>query len=137
MTKGRDSVVNVALRVKDVDATLERLVVQGVHILQAVQTLSDASGYVRLCTVKSCVGNVVHTLVDDSNYAGAFLPGFQSVDSVEQILVDSSDPKCHEISRGDITHVDHIAFACQVGSSASIMHWYERCFGMKRFFINR
>lgn len=35
------------------------------------------------------------------------------------------------------THVDHIAFACEAGKSSKLISWYECCFGMKRFAVNR
>lgn len=128
----RDSVFNVALCVKDIDSCLKRIAGQGVQILKPIRTLSDATGTLRICTVKSCVGNVVHTLIDSSKYSGAFLPGFQLLDSSGGL-----DNNHQDISRGDLFYVDHIAFSCHRGSSASVLEWYEKCFGMKRFFINR
>jgi 4-hydroxyphenylpyruvate dioxygenase-like putative hemolysin len=135
-----DSVFNVALRVKNIDGCVARLAKHNVQIVKPLQTISDHVGSVRVCTIKSCVGNVVHTLVDDSRYSGLFLPGFDSIDNRRDLLLDDQEAKeCASFSpsTSDLHHIDHVTLCTHCGSSASVINWYEHCFGMKRFFINR
>ena len=142
-TLHRDSVFNVALRVNNIEGCVNRLLNQNVQIIKPLQTLSDHAGSVRVCTVKSCIGNVVHTLVEDSKYSGLFLPGFEDTKYCDKISIDKDETQtrkeeeCAHTSAGDLRHIDHVTFCTHCGSSASVINWYEKCFGMKRFFINR
>ena len=138
-TLQRDSVFNVALRVHDIEGCVNRLSNQNVQIIKPLQTISDNSGSVRMCSIKSCVGNVVHTLVDDSRYSGLFLPGFVSTENCGKISSGKNEAetwKEKEVA-GDLHYIDHVTLCTHCGSSASVISWYERCFGMKRFLINR
>ncbi|XP_052772922.1 4-hydroxyphenylpyruvate dioxygenase-like protein [Mya arenaria] len=120
-----DSVYNVALQVKNIQAITERLSRSGVTIAKPLQTASDNHGEVKLAIVRSCIGNVVHTLIEDAGYKGPFLPQFTPVS-------DSGDQ-----SQKLTTHLDHVTFACDSGDSGRILDWYSNCFGMRRFLISR
>ncbi|KAL8601249.1 hypothetical protein ACOMHN_003193 [Nucella lapillus] len=138
----RDSVFNVALRVNNIEGFVNRLSKQNVIFIKPLQSVSDHVGSVRVCMVKSCLGNVVHTLIEDTDYGGFFLPGFQAAEQHSENFVGnvgnanltgSEQPP----SVIDLHDVDHVTFCLPRGSSASTIDWYENCFGMKRFFINR
>ncbi|CAK9305052.1 unnamed protein product [Gordionus sp. m RMFG-2023] len=45
-------------------------------IVQPVTEISDEFGCLKYAIIRSCVGNVVHTLIDDSEYGGPFLPNY-------------------------------------------------------------
>lgn len=123
------SVHNVALKVKDVQFCVNRLVKCGGQVIKPVTTVNDENGEVKIAIVKSCIGNVIHSLIQLDKYTGEFLPHF----------TDTAGVKCGSTTTGDvhITHFDHVTFACTQGSSQEILQWYERCFGMNRFLINR
>ncbi|XP_076439542.1 4-hydroxyphenylpyruvate dioxygenase-like protein [Babylonia areolata] len=137
----RDSVFNIALRVKNIEGFVNRLSKQNVQFIKPLQTVSDPMGSVRVCMVKSCVGNVVHTLVEDSQYSGFFLPGFQTAENDKQTICDVDEMSLTGLSSPrpaiDLQHIDHVTFCVPRGSSVDMIKWYEKCFGMKRFFINR
>ena len=124
-TSKNDSVFNVALKVKNVENCVNEMTRSGVTVLKEPQTLKDSQGSVCFAVVKSCVGNVVHTLIQNEDYNGIFLPGFDGL---------SSD---YDIESPLISHFDHIAFVLQQGQSSEVLDWYSRCFGMKRFLINK
>lgn len=125
---GIDTVFNVALKVKNVASCIERLSRSGVEVVRPVKTYSDIHGQVTVAVVKSCIGNVVHTLIDDAKYKGVFLPDFQSLERSKETL------GCQDNLL--VTHFDHVTFACNCGDSDRILQWYSRCFGMKRFMMN-
>ncbi|XP_045190695.2 4-hydroxyphenylpyruvate dioxygenase-like protein [Mercenaria mercenaria] len=124
-----DSVFNVALKVKNIASCVEKLSRSGVKILRPVKKYNDKYGEISLAVVKSCIGNVVHTLIQDENYSGVFLPGFNPVDNVH-----NNDLQLAQSSL--VTHFDHVTFACDCGDSDRILEWYSKCFGMKRFMMN-
>lgn len=119
-----DSVFNVALKVKSLMQVLDKFSRSGVSILKPATKLSDKFGSISFAVVKSCVGNVVHTLIDDSNYKGIFLPDFEA---------DKNFSGSSEL----VSHFDHVTFACACGDSGRILDWYAHHFGMRRFLINR
>ncbi|CAL8110885.1 unnamed protein product [Orchesella dallaii] len=131
-----DSVFNVAIEVVNVEDCVNSIRnISKDLVLKDVTRRFDSDpelGYVDYAVIKSCCGNVVHTLVQKSHYRGWFLPGFYAVNQEEK---PASDVK----NSGIITmsHFDHFTFACRVGESDEIMDWYERAFGMKRFITNR
>lgn len=122
------SVFNVALKVKDIESFVQRLSRSGVSVLSPVKTYTDEHGHVSLAIIKSCIGNVVHTLIQDENYKGVFLPGFKLFTSTD----DQSD-----LPNRLVSHLDHVTFACECGDSSQILDWYSSNLGMRRFLINR
>lgn len=126
LVKSRNTCSNVALKVKDVTACVQRVCRAGGTVLKPPRTISDDNGSVEVATIKSCVGNVIHTLINDSNYKGCFLPGFETVES-----------QINKQGNPLVTHIDHVTFACGIGTSASVLKWYEDNLGMNRFMINR
>lgn len=127
--KTPSSVFNVCLAVNNIEQQVERLQNCGVTFVRPLETISDENGWVTLTTIRSCVGNVVHTLIERRNYRGRFLPGFISKSDCE--IADEKEKSFL------YTNFDHVTFAVYSGTSTSVIRWYERCFGMSRFNINR
>lgn len=122
----KNTCCNVALKVKDVTGCVQRVCRTGGIVLKPPRTITDDYGSVEVATIRSCVGNVVHTLINDSNYTGCFLPGFEAVECTVKNLVKPL-----------VTHIDHVTFACKMGTSSTVLKWYEDNLGMNRFMINR
>lgn len=122
-----DTVCNVGLKVKSVSACVERVLKTGGNVLKPPTKVCDTHGSVDIAIVKSCVGNVVHTLVQNDNYHGEFLPQF------DYETINST----YDIDNQNITHFDHVTFACTTGTSSEVLQWYEDVLGMQRFLMNR
>ncbi|XP_071488068.1 4-hydroxyphenylpyruvate dioxygenase-like protein [Diadema antillarum] len=157
-----DTVCNVAFEVCDVEATVKRANSGGAQVLCQPTVIRDPHGYVEVAAVKSCVGNVVHTILNTKQYKGTFLPGFSSVtcnpnesddvalngsiynvvdqdltssteaDSQTPVINDTEDARMKPL----VTHFDHITFAVPTGASHEVLDWYENCFGMNRFWLD-
>nr|XP_033771426.1 4-hydroxyphenylpyruvate dioxygenase-like protein [Geotrypetes seraphini] len=121
-----DTASNVSFEVEDVGSLCKQLHAHGCQILIPPTEIHDDSGCVIYSVIKSIVGNISHTLIDRSRYKGEFLPGFQVIDSPA-------------IPSGltEITHFDHVTYACPQGSSTQILKWYEKCFGFQRFQLHQ
>ncbi|KAE8609940.1 hypothetical protein XENTR_v10011955 [Xenopus tropicalis] len=117
-----DTACNVSFEVEDVPGLYRHLVDEGCQLLLPPTELHDDFGSVTYCIVKSVVGNVSHTLIDRRHYKASFLPGFKYLKN-----------NTNNLSSGNLTHVDHIAYACPFGTSPSILEWYRRCFGFQHF----
>ncbi|KAK7009789.1 4-hydroxyphenylpyruvate dioxygenase-like protein isoform X1 [Biomphalaria glabrata] len=125
----KDSVFNIAFQVKNIDAFIQRLENQGVDLSKSLRVLSDSEGTVRTCVVKSIVGDVHHTLIEKSDYAGVFLPCFEPV--------GQGNLQSDQHAEQSLIYFDHAAMSAEMNTTTAIIAWYERCFGMKKFIINR
>ncbi|KAJ0015701.1 hypothetical protein NQD34_013991 [Periophthalmus magnuspinnatus] len=121
-----DTVANVCFEVENVQRSFHTLRQLGCTFLVPPTTVRDDGGAVTYSVVKSIVGNVCHTLIDKSEYEGGFLPGFKLVGDARK---DEEDATC------PVTHFDHVTYACPRRFTHSVMDWYEKLFGFKRFFI--
>lgn len=88
---------------------------------------TDKHGFIEYACIKSCIGNVVHTLIDESQYSGPFLPGFTPVSTAEKKIS----------SQSVVQSIDHIAFAVEKQVGLSSVAWYEKVFDMKRSVVSR
>ncbi|XP_031568838.1 4-hydroxyphenylpyruvate dioxygenase-like protein [Actinia tenebrosa] len=132
----RDSVFNVTFEVKDVNEITKRVFYSnGGNVLVSPTTLSDSHGQILSSVIETPCENVLHTLIDKSNYDGPFLPGFYDLTSKTLEILPEN---CRQLSKDEdlVTHIDHIAFACHRNSSLKIIDWYEKCFGFTRFELN-
>ncbi|CAF1270700.1 unnamed protein product [Adineta steineri] len=121
----RDTTFNVALHVKSVQTILDKN--PDVQVLVSRRQAVDEYGTIEYACIKSCIGNVVHTLINTSEYSGSCLPGFVSISNSEK----------QESNESLIDSIDHIAFAIPKNSALSAVIWYEKVLGMKRFKVNQ
>ncbi|CAH8593385.1 unnamed protein product [Schistosoma rodhaini] len=134
----RDGPFDIALEVADVHEVCERVSrFSGFdNILLEPTTYTDYDGKIVLGVVKSCVGNLLHTIIDSSQYKGLFLPGYtlpgqSGNDDLEEVLNENeSNPNSF------VKYTDHIAIAGEIGDSDTFVNWYKTVFGMERIFIN-
>lgn len=110
-----DGVKVIALSVPDVDHAWREATARGAVGVTPPHDVADDHGRVRLATIET-YGDTVHTFVDRSAYAGAFLPGY------EDAAADSEDA-------GMLLTIDHV-----VGNVEHMDPWvrfYEDVFGMR------
>jgi len=120
-----DSVFNVCLEVGDVDKVFTSMTSNGSEVFKNPSTIVTPEGCLRVAVVGSPCKNVIHSLVNTSQYNGLFLPGFGEVASNE-ISKEEED-------KNMFTHMDHVTYVCEVGDSRRILDWYNKCCGMERF----
>lgn len=116
---------NIVFRVSDLQAAYEKASKAGAKIVKRPHTLSDTSGCIRLFTIQSPFTNVTHTIVENTDYNGVYLPGYEPYTS-------PAIRTCENINSG-ISHVDHIACVCNTGDSEAIAKWYEKCLTFTQF----
>ena len=114
---------NVVFKVPQLHAAYDRATRAGAKVVHQPRSLTDVGGTVGTFTISSPFTNVTHTVVNTDKYNGIYLPGYEL-----SITSGASDTTCSGIS-----HVDHIAYACNTGSSESVLKWYEDCLGFTRF----
>ncbi|CAK9292001.1 unnamed protein product [Gordionus sp. m RMFG-2023] len=121
-------------------------------IIQPVTEISDEFGCIKYAIIRSCVGNVLHTLIDDSEYRGPFLPNYMmrhlpnkktipaknyELESSENLNENQTENmKFQQVSINLFTKIDHVAIACHTGQYSSIISWYSYCLDFHRFKLN-
>lgn len=125
-----NSVYDICLEVRDVQSVVDRASRIGASVIRPVTTIEDQYGSVTYATVRSCVGNVQHMLVNTSNYHGSFLPGFEDCNSINKVNSTGSDAVGQLI-------FDHVTLCVPSGQTIKSLKWYEECFGMHRLIVNR
>ena len=68
---------DVAFDVDNVDLVFRQAVRNGAEVVQWPHILRDEHGKVKLASIKT-YGDTIHTLVERSEYAGVFLPGYRA-----------------------------------------------------------
>ena len=116
-TKG-DSVRDVALAVPDASHAYRQAVQRGARGVVEPHWAEDDRGRVELAAIAT-YGDNIHTFVNRSEYAGPYLPGYQSV------LGNGASP-----ARGaGLVAIDHVVGNVELGRMDEWVGFYERVLG--------
>jgi 4-hydroxyphenylpyruvate dioxygenase len=111
-----DGVKVVAIGVPDAEHAYREAVRRGARGLREPATLEDEHGRLSVATI-AAYGDTVHTFVERSGYAGAFMPGYRPAEGAaagDELLVG----------------VDHVVGNVELGRMEEWVSFYERVFGM-------
>jgi 4-hydroxyphenylpyruvate dioxygenase len=120
-----DGVRDIAFEVDDLDAIYKKAVERGAIPVREPWTEKDECGSVRMATIRT-YGDVVHTLIDRSNYTGWFLPGYRREDPSKDPLV-STLPKC------GLLRIDHVVGNQPDLQMTRVADWYVKMLQFHRF----
>jgi 4-hydroxyphenylpyruvate dioxygenase len=112
-----DGVHSIALQVPDAAAAYQETLKRGAKSVREPETLSDASGEVRLSAI-ALYGDTVHAFVERRNYSGPFLPGYAAAESQDAV----SRPV-------GIKAIDHIVANVPLGEMNQWVRFYEEVMG--------
>lgn len=97
--KHGDAVKDVSFEVDDVDAVFNAAVKNGGKAVSEPEILKDKDGHVKVATIQT-YGETTHTLIERSQYRGAFLPGYRLESGAE-------DPIAKFLPAVHLKHIDH------------------------------
>jgi len=127
VNKQGDSVRDVAFKCDNVESIYAYAIEQGAVSVMAPTTTTTDKGSV--CIAKLLTyGNVVHTLINDDNYNGAFLPSFEAV--------TESDPVITHLEKEypvGLKFIDHIVGNQPENQMMSAAEWYHKHLNFHRF----
>jgi 4-hydroxyphenylpyruvate dioxygenase len=112
-----DAVKDIALTVPDARDAYREAVQRGARGIVEPRWEEDESGRVQLATIAT-YGDVVHTFVNRSDYAGAYLPGYVALST------DGADGGV------GLLEIDHVVGNVELGRMDYWVEFYERVFGM-------
>jgi 4-hydroxyphenylpyruvate dioxygenase len=116
--KHGDGVKDIALHVEDADFEFEEAVKRGAKAAMEPKDVTDDYGTVRWAAVHT-YGDTIHSLISYKNYAGPFLPGFQSA------IVPGDE--------SGILLVDHMVGNVELGKMNEWADFYHNVFGFHRY----
>uniref|UniRef100_A0A183C0Y0 4-hydroxyphenylpyruvate dioxygenase n=1 Tax=Globodera pallida TaxID=36090 RepID=A0A183C0Y0_GLOPA len=124
--KRGDFVKDVSYEVDNLDAVLETLRGNGLELLAPKREISDQNGSVAIAKIAGSAGSIVHTLVQNIDYRGLFLPDFKPVKDFcfsSSAILPSIPLIC----------LDHVVEAHPEQTVDNAVDWYQRTFQMRRF----
>lgn len=113
-----DGVKVLALWVDNAAEAYEKALAKGAESAFEPFTLSDEHGEVKLAAIKT-YGETIHTLVERSNYSGAFMPGF---------IAKKSEAPVKSIG---LKFVDHCVGNVELGDMNKWVKFYQEVLGFK------
>lgn len=119
-----DGVKDVAFSVDNVRAIYEAAVARGAVGITPPTESRDKFGTVIIATLKT-YGDTVHTLIENKDYTGPFLPGF--------IVSEKPDPLSKITPPVGIQLIDHVVGNQDWNEMEAVANWYIEKLGFKRF----
>jgi 4-hydroxyphenylpyruvate dioxygenase len=116
-----DGVKSIALSVNDAKSAWEQTTARGAVNAQGPWSIKDEHGEVHLSAIK-LYGDTVHTFVERSGYAGAFLPGFVAVTGDDAVSRDAG-----------LLHIDHMVANVGWGQMNTWVNFYQDVMGFRMF----
>lgn len=120
LSRHGDSVRDIALETSDAELCFRTTVERGAKPVAEPHVIEDANGKVKVATVAT-YGDTVHTFVERLDYAGPFLPGFQST---------PEDTLARPVG---LKHIDHIVGNVDWNQMDQWVNFYVDVFGFSRF----
>ena len=113
-----DGAKDIALRVPDAREAYRQTVQRGARGIAEPHWVDDEFGRIEVASIAT-YGDVVHTFVNRSEYAGPYLPGYVA------------QPSTNGAGGGvGLTNIDHVVGNVELGRMNHWVEFYERAFGM-------
>ncbi|XP_043925587.1 4-hydroxyphenylpyruvate dioxygenase [Protopterus annectens] len=119
-----DGVKDVAFSVKECDFVVQKAKEQGAVIVKEPWIEEDKHGRVKLAILQT-YGDTTHTLVENIDYKGHFLPGYGRPLFIDPLLSTLPSTKLH--------FIDHVVGNQPDEQMAPVVEWYTRNLLFHRF----
>uniref|UniRef100_A0A1I8BYT2 4-hydroxyphenylpyruvate dioxygenase n=1 Tax=Meloidogyne hapla TaxID=6305 RepID=A0A1I8BYT2_MELHA len=119
-----DFVKDIGYSVDNLDYILEFLSNNNYQILQQKTFCNDSNGSLWIARIAGSGGSIVHTLIQNIDYNGLFLPGFNFLKNFEF---------CSKLSPIQFDGIDHVVEAHPEDFLDKVVDWYEKILKMHRF----
>jgi 4-hydroxyphenylpyruvate dioxygenase len=117
-----DSVSDIALEVDDCHAFFTEAVQRGASVVHPPLEWSDEKGTLRRAAIRT-YGDVIHSLVERSQYSGLYFPGFEPYEEHFQAPAENAPV--------GIAAIDHIVGNVELGQMDRWVGFYEQTLGFR------
>lgn len=122
--KHSDGVKDVAFHVEDARSLYAKAVSRGAKSVREPEELKDENGTVILASIQT-YGDTIHTLVQNVDYTGVFLPGF--------VPSHVTEPFNKFFEPMNLQLIDHVVGNQPDGDMTPTAEWYERNLDFHRY----
>ncbi|KAI5969439.1 TCRP [Candida margitis] len=125
-----EGVMDIAFNVRSVDAIFQKAISAGAGIIRLPRVICDENGSVKLATVTVPNTDIQHTLIENLDYTGNFLPGYSdSIMGLSRGYQEQLDslPAVH------FTSIDHCVENYSWNQMISQAKIYAKMFGFHKY----
>ncbi|ODM23029.1 putative 4-hydroxyphenylpyruvate dioxygenase 2 [Aspergillus cristatus] len=128
LTKHGDGVKDIAFQVDDVRGVWEHAVQNGAESVQAPRVLrsDDGKDGEVFCAAIRTFGDTIHTLINRSEFTGAFLPGFKTVSGGANSFQE-------RLPKIDVVEIDHCVGNQPWDGLDGAVNYYEKALNFHRY----
>ncbi|XP_069475691.1 4-hydroxyphenylpyruvate dioxygenase [Ambystoma mexicanum] len=124
LMKHGDGVKDVAFSVEDCDFLVQKARESGATVVKEPWIEEDKYGKVKFAVLQT-YGDTTHTLVENLDYKGLFLPGFKP-----PLFVD---PLLQNLPSGKLNFLDHVVGNQPDNEMVPVVEWYQKSLLFHRF----
>ncbi|KAK6203127.1 4-hydroxyphenylpyruvate dioxygenase [Scheffersomyces amazonensis] len=122
-----EGVMDISFLVENVDQAFEKSIKAGAGIIRLPRIIQDKHGSVKLATITIPKTDIQHTLIENIDYKGNFLPHYSSSIIETTSEIDSLLP------RVELTCVDHCVENYSWNQMMNQAKFYAKIFGFHKF----
>lgn len=132
LSKHCDGVIDVSFIVNDVSLSFAKAIVNGAKIIRPPTMISDKYGKVKIATIGVPNTDLLHTLIENVNYVGSYLPNYLNKNDHSAINFDLiTQNKNH--TDIPLSTIDHCVENYSWGQTANQSKFYANAFGFHKF----
>lgn len=128
-----DGVIDISFFVKDIAYCFARAAIAGATIIRPPTVISDKYGIVKIATIKVPNTDILHTLIEDVNYVGPYLPNYRYCSTAPESIgfhLIAHNGKLPSIS---LANIDHCVENYSWDQSLAQAKFYANAFGFHKF----
>uniref|UniRef100_A0AC35FNP9 4-hydroxyphenylpyruvate dioxygenase n=1 Tax=Panagrolaimus sp. PS1159 TaxID=55785 RepID=A0AC35FNP9_9BILA len=119
-----DFIKDVSYSVDNIELIINRIAEAGGKILSPIEKISDENGSVKIAKIASLHGTLIHSIIQNLDYKGIFLPGFCRIENFT--LAQKLGPI-------NILSLDHVVENYDENITESVADWYSKILNLTRF----
>lgn len=130
VSKHGDGVFDISLWVQDVDLIYQKAVSEGAVAIFKPRILNDENGLLKLATVRLPSTDMCHTLIENIDYSGPFIPGY--VGHIEEESAEYTE-QLSQLPAVNLCRIDHCVQNYTWNQMMDMARLYTRIFGLHKY----
>lgn len=119
-----DFIKDVSYVVDDIDSVIQTVKRYDQEIIRKPEVIQDENGSLIMATIMGSAEGIIHTLIQNIDYEGIFLPHFSPIDNF---------PICSKFGQIYLKELDHVVEGHPEDTLEDVVQWYDRILQMSRF----
>lgn len=125
-----EGVMDISFSVVDVEKVFKRAISNGASIVELPHIIADENGSVKVATISVPYTDIHHTLIEDIDYTGPFLPTYQAAVNPRDVQYCE---QLDELPKVEFECVDHCVENYTWNQMMTHAKFYARVFGFHRY----